>query len=187
MFRGNKIIHRDIAIDPDTGSYGIKEKVYDKAFTDDEGYLVGVQRSGVKMWKDFNLPNDFTWADKGRIRELSRYLVGGRFQELVYRSRKGRKPIDMEAFEKIVDLSHDRALKFLKKLKKHNVLKEVVILGQTYFIMNPKYGLYKRRIHPIAYKIYKKDIVDLFPPYIVSNYERVIEEKRYVSTVKIKE
>ena len=54
--RSNIVIHRDMAIDPDTGSFGVKERIYDKPFVDEAGYLVGVQRSGVKMWKDFELP-----------------------------------------------------------------------------------------------------------------------------------
>lgn len=185
--RGNIIIHRETAIDPDTGSFGVKEKVYDKPFVDEAGYLIGVQRSGIKMWKDFKLPEDFTWADKGRVRELSRFLVGGTFQELIYRGNKGKQAVDICAFEKIIDLSHDRALKFLRKLKKNNILKEIVFLEQTYFVMNPKYGLYKRRMHPIVYKLYRKEMADLLPPYIIKEYERVIREEKYISSIKIKE
>ena len=138
------------------------------------------------MWTDFKLPDEFTWSEKGRIRELSRYLIGGQFQELVYRSRKGRKVVDMGAFERIVDLSHDRAMKFLRKLKKYKVLREIVFLEQTYFVMNPKYGLHKRRLHPIAYRVFMDEVKDLLPPYIVCNYERVIENEKYMSIVKIK-
>lgn len=184
--RGNKIIHRDISIDPDTGSYGVKERIYDKPFVDNEGYLIGVQRSGVKMWSDFELPQDFSWSDKGRIRELTRYLVGSKFQELIYRSKTGKKAVNIEIFEKIVDLSHDRALKFLKKLQKNDVLKEIIFLNQIYFILNPKYGLYKRRIHPIVYMIYKQDMLQLLPPYIINEYERVLEERKYLKTIRIK-
>lgn len=138
------------------------------------------------MWSDFKLPDEFSWADKGRIRELSRYLIGGQFQELVYRSRNGKKPVDINNFEKIIDLSHDRTMKFLRKLKKYNVIKEITYMGQDYLVMNPKYGLQKRRLHPIAYRVFKDDIKDLLPPYIINNYERVLEDKKYYEMVKVK-
>lgn len=138
------------------------------------------------MWSDFQLPEEFSWADKGRIRELTRYLIGGQFQELVYRSRTGRKPVDIDILEKIVDLSHDRAMKFLRNLKRYNVLQEITYMGQDYLIMNPKYGLQKRRLHPIVYRVFKNDLENLLPPYVINNYNRVLEEKRYYETVKIK-
>ena len=185
---GDKMIYINKSIDPDTGTYWEKEKTYDKPFVDEAGYLIGVKRSGVKMWTDFKLPEEFSWADKGRIRELPRYLIGGSFQELVYRNSKGhRVAIDMPIFEKIVDLSHDRALKFLKKLKKYNILKEIVFLDKTYFLINPKYGLQKRRLHPIVYKVFKEDIKELIPPSMIIEYERVINENVYIANIKIKE
>lgn len=148
---------------------------------------MGVHRSGIKMWSDFKLPEEFTWADKGRVQELSRYLIGGKFQELIYRSKKGRKVVDITRIEKIIDLSHDRTLKFIKKLKKHDVLKEIIFSEQTYFILNPKYGLHNRRLHPIAYMVFCKDMKPLLPPYIIMDYARVIEENKYHLRVKIKE
>lgn len=176
-----------MSIDPDTGSYGVKETIYDKPFSYEAGYLMGVRRSGIKMWSDFKLPEEFTWADKGRVQELSRYLIGGKFQELVYRSKKGRQAVDVAIIEKIIGLSHDRTLKFIKKLKKHNVLKEIIFGQQTYFVLNPKYGLHNRRLHPITYIVFCKDMKPLLPPYIITEYERVIEENKYRSQVKIKE
>ena len=162
-----------------------EKKSYVTAIFDDElGLLAWPNKKSIKTYIDDRLPDEFTWAEKGRIEELKHYILRDN-QFLVYRSGNVIKPIEAQQLQNIFGLSQDRARKLIKKLKHFSIIKEVNFNNLVYYSFNPIYGFKDKRITLTLYLIFQEELKDRISPYDRSRFiQQAAELKPMVTIIK---
>lgn len=127
------------------------------------------------------LPEEFTWTERGRIHELKHYIIEEN-QLLGYRS-KGFKPLDAEKMAKIFNAGERQTKDLIKKMKDYKIIKEVSIDGEIWYAFNPIYALKGKRISFTIFIIFQKELMQILPPHIISNFLGQLEDVR--SNIKI--
>lgn len=162
-------------INPKNGLQNAKEEWVDIQFDEEEGYLFWNRKSNVKSFLDTPLPTEFTWAERGRIHELKHYLLKDN-QCLVYRSGNIIKPITVAEFEKILELSERQAKALIKKMKQHDIIKEMKIDGVIYFVFNPIYGLKGKRLTLNMYLLFQESLQKKLPQWVAFRFAMQAQE-----------
>ena len=155
-------------IHPKTGEYAEKKNYVDMQFNDD-GYLLGKNRKHIKSFQDITFPDEFTWAERGRIEAIRHYILKDN-QLLVYRGNAGINPITVKEMCRILEMSDRQCKSFVKKLKQYKVIKEVNIGGISYFCFNPLYGLKDKRINLTIFIIFQDELKDVLPNWVISKF-----------------
>lgn len=153
----------------ETGEYTTKNVFFDNYYTRKDGYLFGSKRTCFRTFKGFDYPEDITYADRGRIDKLKMYVREKQY--LFYRSGNDKLFVDSNQLERILELSHNRALSFIKKMKKYGILKELSVVDETRYMLSPLLGLYGKRIHPDTYYVFRKELRLELPANVVADYE----------------
>ena len=161
-------------INRDTGEYFDKRQYVDLQFNND-GYLFWNRKGNVKTFIEYPLPNEFTWAEKGRIDELKHYILKDN-QFLVYRSGNAIKPIGTKEMIKILGMSERQCKLLIKKMKTFNIIKEVKFNEYIYFAFNPLYGFKERRLSLNVYLFFQDELKQVLPKWVVEKFVGEAEE-----------
>lgn len=179
---GEKMSKVTSYIDHNTGETFTRQSMVDKQFDPEEGYLFWNRKQHIKVFSDRKLPDEFTWAEKGRIDELKRYMLKNN-QFLVYRTGNVLKPLSVHDIGRILEMSDRQARQLMAKCKKYYIIKEIEIDGITYFAFNPVYGLKNKRISLTMYLIFQEQLRTELPRWVVDRFAEQAEELK--PTIKI--
>lgn len=160
---------------PITGEVIEKTSYVDMFYDDETGYMAWTKRKGVKTYMDRGLPDELSFADRGRVDELRHYILRDN-QFLVYRSNGTIKPIGINQLTKILDLSERRCKLFMKKLKQLVIVKEVNFNGLTYYSFNPIYGMKDKRITLTLFLIFQAELRTELPLWVINKFLEQAEE-----------
>lgn len=156
-------------INPETGEVAEKRSFVDMLYSEDAGYIAWSRNNCIKTYTEMQLPTNFTWAERGRIEELKKYIMKGN-QFLVYRSHNTIKPLSVDRLSDILELSNRGVKDFMKKLKTFGVIKEVYFNGQTYYSFNPMYGLMHKRITLTLFLIFQNELSEVLPKWVINKF-----------------
>ena len=142
-----------------------------------KGYAFFLNRSAVKCYKGFGLPPTLTWAERGRIAELSTYIQRDT-NMLYYRSDRSVKPMDISHICDILDLSERGAYRFIRKMIDEGILaKSVTKCGDDttikYYI-NPIYYFCGHWLPPSLYMMFRDDLDRYLPTWVIGKYAQVV-------------
>lgn len=181
IFTAEKILKQTNYIDTGTGECFTKNSYVDIAFDNEEGYLCWAKRSSTKAFLDMPLPDKLNWAEKGRAESLKYYLLRNN-QLLAYRSGNAIKPLSVHEIGKHIGLSDVCAKRFVTKLKKHGIIKEVTISDQTYFMLNPLYFFKGKRLSLFVYIAFQKELKEQLPPWVI---QRFADQAKEITEIKV--
>lgn len=169
---------------PYTGEVIEKTSYVDMIYDDETGYVAWAKKKSVKTFIDRPLPDEFNFADKGRVDELKHYILRDN-QFLVYRSNAVIKPIGMNQLTRILDLSERRCKLFMKKLKQFGIVKEVSFNGLVYYCFNPLYGMKDKRITLTLFLIFQEELRTELPLWVINKFvEQAVELKPNLKVIK---
>lgn len=170
--------------DPDTGEVvGEKQTYIDKIFDEEEGYLCWNRRSSFRSFLDVPLPDTLSWADKGRADRLKHFMLKDN-QLLVYRSGNTIKPLGVAQIAKHLELNERNAKRFINKLKKCGVIKEVSINKQVFYMLNPKYFFKGKRLTSFVYIAFQEELKKELEPWVVLRFSEQAKEITDIRVVK---
>lgn len=155
-------------INTETGEFHDKRQYIDLQFNE-EGYLFWNRKSNVKTFIEYPLPDNFTWTEKGRIGELKHYILKDN-QFLVYRSGNSIKPIGLKEIMRILGMSNRQCRVLVKKMKAHNVIKEINFDDLTYFAFNPLYGFKGQRLGLNVYLFFQRELAEVLPEWVIGKF-----------------
>ena len=177
----NKMLKTTSYTDTSNGLTTEKQQYVDAQFSDN-GYLFWCKKNSVKTFIDTPLPNEFTWAERGRLTELQHYMLKDN-QLIVYRSNKGITPITVNDMCRIFEMSDRQCKALVIKAKQYKIIKEVSIDGIKYFAYNPIYGFKGKRMSVIVFILFQEELKSKMPAWVINKFMNEAEEIR--PTIKI--
>lgn len=167
-----------------TGEAYEKSIFVDMQFDEEEGYLFWNQKASIKTFLDRKLPDEFSWAEKGRIDELRHYMMKDS-QLLVYRSGSCIKPIGISELCNILNMSTRQSRALVKKMKDNGIIKEVKTDGNVYYAFNPIYGLKSKRVTLIMFLWFQDEFKKVMPEWVIKKFiEQANELKPDIQIIK---
>ncbi len=148
--------------DTTDGTY-YEKKEFINSLVNDEGVLFWLNKLKFHIFFDKKPPKDFTWSERGKIDELRYYILDDN-QLLVYKRNKELRPLGIKEMSLIFNISESRVRKFINKLIKYNIIKNVIFNDLKYYVFNPIYGMKSKRLSLTTYLWFENEI----NPYISS-------------------
>lgn len=158
----------------ETGEYKEKKDWID-VLMDEEGYLFWNKKAGVKLFLDIPLPEGFTWAEKGMIGELQRYILRDN-QLLVYRSNGKIKPLLTKELCRILGIKDRQCRNIVSKLKKSSIIKEVSYGSVKYFAFNPIYAFKGKRLSLSTFIMFQEELQKVLPKWVTAEFLREVQD-----------
>lgn len=160
----------------DTGEFVEKKSWVDLQFNDN-GYLFRSNNNSVKSYLDCPMPQELTWAEKGRLLELRHYILKDN-QLLVYRSHGTIKPVDIPEISRILEMSGRQAQNLMQRAAQCKVIKEIQLDGLRYFMFNPVYAFKGKRLTLDVYIMFQEELKSILPKWVVSRFLAQAKELR---------
>lgn len=151
-----------------SGEFSEKFRWVDLQF-DENGYLFWNRKANVKTFIEVPLPEEFTWAERGRIHELKHYILKDN-QFLVYRSGNTIKPITITEMSKVLDMSERQCKALIKKMKLSSIIKEISFDGLVYFVFNPLYGFKEKRLSLNVFLFFQEEFKKVLPKWVIEKF-----------------
>lgn len=160
-------------VNEETGEY--HEKEYNMpTYYNQEGYLYRNKSLHIKSFCDRPLPEQFTHAEIGKLSIISYYI--GRDQIIGYKSGNLIKPHTVATISRLLKQSDKNTRRLLKKAKEFNIIREVVINGEKYYMYNPLYKLAVKRVSLTVYIAFQDMLSHELPEWVIRNYLSDIKE-----------
>lgn len=140
----------------------------------ENGYLYRNRTKVLKMFTDRQYPEGLTWADKGKIAELERYI--GTDQLIIYKTGNRPKPHTVTTISKILGTNERMTRLFINKLKKMKIIKEIKINDIKYYVFNPLYRLKGNRISMTTYIAFEEELQAILPKWVIDNFMADVQE-----------
>jgi len=151
-----------------TGETNEYSQRFDLQFNE-KGYLFWTKANGSRSFDNYPYPKEFTWAEKGRIGELTNYILKEN-QFLAYRSGNSLKPMTRVEIGRLLDISERQCKSLVNKMKKHKIIKEVSFAGSVYFSFSPIYALKGNRLSITVYLFFQEELVELLDPWVINRF-----------------
>ena len=177
----SKDLIRTQHINTETGEVKETTKWADRIFDYNKGYMLWYNKNIIKTFEDTRLPEDFTWAERGRICELKHYIIKEN-QLLGYRSRT-IKPLGAKEMADIFNAGERQTKDLIKKMKANHILKEVSINGVAWYAFNPIYGLKGKRITYTIFTIFQEELTPVLPIKVVNTF--ILQAEEIKDNIKI--
>lgn len=170
-------------IDTNTGEITGGNKVT-VDFFNEEGYLLFAKNNYSRVFTDIRIPSDFTDTELGKIYRLQASIQQGT-NMLFKRTNGKRRPMTYTELVAEVGLSDRLSKEFVKKLLDYEIIAKVTIETgknvaiQYYF--NPLYFHNSKRLSPLLYNLFKKQIDKHIPGWVKNEYEQIAGAKNNMS------
>lgn len=159
-------------IDTKTGEVVKEGKSFVNAqFDEEEGYLFWNRRSHNKAFHEIKLPSELTWAERGRLEELSRHVFSTT-NMLAYRGNGGLKPYTIKKIGEVIGLGERQTKRLLKKYMDLKVMEKghYSSSDKEYYYLNPLYFFSSKRIPLNLYLIFKDSLDEHLPEWVINKY-----------------
>lgn len=160
-------------IDHRTGMTYSEKRQYIEDSLNEEGYRVPPHKAGAKMFDDIPLPAEMTFAEKGRMGDLARYMISDT-NMLGYRASGKILPYTLDHLIGIIDLSQKRGRQFIKKMIRLGVMQ---IVTRKYndmeiveYYVNPAYFFAGRRISFNLYLLFREHLDLILPKWVKAEF-----------------
>lgn len=148
----------------------------DKHFTDsmnEDGYRIPSHKAGCRFFADVPLPKCLSHQDKGRLYDLSFYLIGD-VNLLGYRTGKNIVGYTPQEICKIADIKGARAREFLKRMSDLHIIKKFD-LG---YYMNPAYFMVSgKRLSLDMFLHFQDELIPILPRWALNSFLQQAKEK----------
>jgi|GEM_PF-2776338 len=166
-------------INEKTGEVRQKRTYIDSVFDEDKGLIFFANKSYVRSFIDAPFPEEFTWAEQGKLSRL-KHMILRENQLLVYRGSENGvsciKPLGIKELQRIWKVKERQASNLVRKAKQYGILREVSIDGITYLAYNPIYGTKGKRITVTTYMIFQKELKKMLPSWAVEKFARLAND-----------
>ncbi len=176
MQSGRVVEHR--IINTDTGEVEHRKEMPFSLFREDQGYMLFVNKHNVRMFPDVPLPNELNKNDIANLYLLSRGIYGST-NMLAYRgSGNVIKPMAPKDMARTMDLSIDRANRFLRKMIKLGMIAKVDVeieeTVMTQYYMNPIHFFSSKYLPLNLYLLFKEQMDRYIPDWMRKKYQEMI-------------
>jgi hypothetical protein len=157
---------------------------YFKDLFNREGYRIPFRKAGIRMFNAVELPSEITHAEKGRMLDLTKLIIG---QSNVLGYRQNGK-IEVYTNEEIIEaagLKERQGYDFLRKMLDLHVLQRVVTSSGPQYYVNPAYFFAGQRITLNLYLLFQDDLHDILPPWVIKAFNNQAKEKQVSQSHKV--
>lgn len=161
------------------GEYWITEEQVVSRYNE-KGYLYKNQADSIKSFLDKPYPKELTWSERGKLGRLEYELKSD--QILGYKSGATMQPHTIATISNILETKERNVRDLIRKCKKIGVIGEANIQGKKYFLLNPMYKLFGKRISLTAFIVFEKQLKEEIPEWVIEKY---LEDMK-ISDKKIK-
>lgn len=124
---------------------------------------------GVKIFNDNTLPEELSHVECGKFYRLMKYIVGNN-QLLGYRTSEGIRPIGIEKMSEILGSSERHTKRFVQRMKEYNILKEIDLGTNRWFIVNPKYAFKGKFLSMTVFIVFHDELKDELPQWVLRKF-----------------
>jgi hypothetical protein len=173
-----KAIKETKTINTQTGEINKDTKYTDLLFDYERGFIFWSTKNHIRTFLELPIPAEFSLLDKGRITELRQYIIKDS-QKIGYKSNGVIKPFTVKKISRIIQTSERQSKVFLKKCKKHKIIKELKIDEKTWFLFNPLYGMRAKRLTVDAYIAFQDELRPHLPYWVINKF---LEQAKEITT-----
>ena len=159
--------------DTNTGETSERTFFVDNQFDEEKGYLFWSRKGCNKSYHDIRLPKELSWAERGRLEELSRYVYSNT-NLLAYRGNGGIKPFKASHIAEKIELGERQTKRLLKRYIDCEVIAKVhIYVGDTkeeHYYMNPIYFFSSKRLPLSLYMIFKESLDKHLPSWVIGKF-----------------
>lgn len=151
-------------------TYG-NPKLRDMEFSSEVGYLYRYRDSYVKKFADRPLPQELSWAEKGKLAELQSYIIG---DSQVLGKRKNGKIVSLsiDDISEIFKCKERQTLNTLNRAKQYRVVKEITIENIMWYSYSPIYGFRGKRISLRTFMDWQEELSTELPDWVRGEFTK---------------
>ena len=142
-------------------------------FDEEKGYLFWPRKSHAKMFAEVPFPAEMTHDEIGKMTVLSKHIWSNT-NMLAYRGNGGVKPYSIERIGQVIGLRRSQAHAFLSKMISLGLIAKadtkVAEHTDTYYYLSPLYYFASNRIPLHLYMIFRRQLDDVLPMWVIQRY-----------------